>query len=131
LFLTLAGVTFHIQHTIGVNKAYKSSFSGLANEVHDTMISEGLAAELKGFDVDVVVRAHIHRYRMIRSRTRTGIALPGWKACDTFVSSRGPLRIYNDIGFIGFEIDENGGISWHEDIRGCADVQPAPHVVVP
>lgn len=129
-YLTLAGVTFHVSHHIGVSSVFHYKSTPTAREMLYAKLNDMLRHETEQYRTNVVLRAHAHYYNALEFSGSLGIVLPCWKGLDDFAQKKGAIAYSPDIGFVGFEV-ENGVIVNREYWKIRLDqIQKAPHVVV-
>jgi hypothetical protein len=128
-YLTLAGLTFHVAHKVGVSKVFHYQSTPVARAMLQARLNDMLRHEINTWKTRVILRAHAHYYNHVEYSGSDGWVLPCWKGLDEHMMEGGSLDISPDIGFVGFEIHA-GKLVYEKNLFKLADVQPPPHVVI-
>jgi hypothetical protein len=149
-YVTIGGVTFHLQHRIGTSRVFHYRTTPLAREMLQAKLNTHLMDDLKDASArvrserdviermtrqkvgqyGVILRAHAHYFCHVRFSHSFGYNLPCWKALDDFMLQGGPLDMPPDIGFIGMEVSGGKILSTDTNLWRVEGAQPQPHTIV-
>ena len=128
-YLTVEGLTFHIQHFIPVSRVFHYVSTPIAREMMQAKLNDALRHEVTGFRTSITIRSHAHYTAHIEYSSTHGFITPCWKGKDDFMMRKGSLGLSPDIGFLGFEINSEG-FTFEKVLWRQTEVQRPNHIVI-
>jgi len=128
-FVTLSGLTFHLQHKLGVSKVWHYRSTPMAREMLYSRLGDALRDQMGHSKTSVTIRGHAHYYLHVEHSTTHGWVAPCWKCLDGYMESNGALAIAPDIGYIAITINGES-LSYEKRLWKATQAQPAPHTVI-